>query len=191
MALRAPALAVLELESLARGIVVTDALLKQAQGVVAIAGPVSPGKYLLVFVGEVAEVEESFAAGIESAGAALLDRLMLTYVHDGVVAALQGDAPGREADEALGVVETQTVAATLKAADAGLKRAQVKLVQLQLARGIGGKGWFTLTGEQHDVESALEAAAAAIEPSLLVATELINAPHHELGHARQPANVTR
>ena len=51
-----PALGLLELESLARGVVVADALVKQAAVHIALAEPVTPGKYLLVFTGAEAEV---------------------------------------------------------------------------------------------------------------------------------------
>lgn len=78
----------------------------------------------------------------------------------------------------MGIVELHTVAATLKAADVALKAAEVRLTHFQVARGIGGKGWFRLAGAQHDVEAALE--AAAVQAPLLVTTELIQRPHADL-----------
>ena len=80
----------------------------------------------------------------------------------------------------VGIVETQTVASALLAADTALKRADVYLTRLQLAKGIGGKGFFMLAGDLHMVEAAIEAVAFAIEPPLLLATELISQPHGEL-----------
>ncbi len=183
MAVTGPALGLLELESLARGVVVADALVKQAQVRIALAEPVSPGKYLLVFVGGEAEVAEAFAAGVAAAGPLLLDSLQLPHLSEAVVAALLGgEVAPAPADASLGVVELHTVASTLRAADVALKAALVTLTHLQLAKGIGGKGWFTLAGEQHDVEAALQAVGAAVEAPLLVATELISRPHAELPH---------
>jgi microcompartment protein CcmL/EutN len=178
-----PALGLFELESLARGPVVADAVLKRAAVRIAIAEAVTPGKYLLVFSGPVAEVDESFQAGAESGGSRILDRLFLPHVSEAVVAGLDGRFHRPGLLDAIGLVELHTVAAAVRAADAALKRAAVRLTALQLARGIGGKGTFTLCGAQHDVEAALEGAAAAVEPSLLVATELIQRPHPEL-HGR-------
>jgi microcompartment protein CcmL/EutN len=175
-----PALGLFELESLAKGPVVADAVLKQAEVRIAIAEAVTPGKYLLVFSGPVAEVEESFAAGAEVGGSRILDRLLLAHVHEAVLAGLDGRFVRPGPLDAIGLVELQTVAAALRAADVALKRALVRLTALQLARGIGGKGTFTLCGVQHDVEAALEGAAAAVDPTLLVATELIQRPHPEL-----------
>jgi microcompartment protein CcmL/EutN len=175
----APSLGLLELESLARGVVVADALVKKAAVQLSIAEAVSPGKYLLVFTGAVAEVDEAFQAGVEAGGAMILDRLLLPHVAEAVVEALQGRFQAA-AHAAVGIVETHTVAATLLAADQALKHAAVTLTSLQLARGIGGKGWFTISGVQHDVEAALEAVARAVAPPSLVATELIQRPHPEL-----------
>lgn len=176
-----PALGMFELESLARGIVVADALVKQAAVRIVVAEAVSPGKYLLVFVGGEAEVAESFKAGVATAGPLVLDSLHLPHIAEAVVGALlRGEVSKVGRDESVGIVELQTVAATLKAADCALKCANVRLTHLQLAKGIGGKGWFTLAGVQHDVEAALEAAGSAVSAPLLVATELISRPHSDL-----------
>lgn len=175
-----PALGLLELESLARGVVVADALVKKAAVHIALAEPVSPGKYLLVFSGQVAEVDESFREGIAVAGKVLIDRLYLPFVAEGVVSALAGRYEHASDGDSIGLVETHTVASALLAADTALKRARVGLTQLHLAKGIGGKGWFMVAGAQPDVEAALEGAAAAVASNLLVTTELIQRPHPDL-----------
>jgi microcompartment protein CcmL/EutN len=176
---RGPAVALLELDSIARGMIAADAVLKRAPVEIALAEPVTPGKYLLLFSGGVAEVEESVQAGVQAAGNTLLDKLFLPQAAKRLVAGLRGEFH-RGQGESVGIVETQTVASALLSLDTALKRAEVLLTRLHLARGIGGKGYYTLTGELHMMEAALEAAAAAIEPSLLVATELIQSPHPEL-----------
>ena len=180
MELVGPALGLLELESIARGVVVVDALVKKARVRVFLAEAVTPGKYLIVFSGEVAEVEESMRAGELAGGALVIDRLLLPQLAMGVRLALSGKAEARRAGDAVGIVETHTVASAVLAADTAVKRAQVRLTQLHLAKGIGGKGWFTLAGDQHDVEAALDGAWAAIQPQLLVATEIIQRPHAEV-----------
>jgi bacterial microcompartment shell protein len=174
-----PALAVVELDSIARGFVVADALLKRARSRIGMAEPVTPGKYVLVFGGEVGEVEESFRAAVEAAGSSLIDQLLLPQAAAPLVAGLQGRFhQGQE--ESLGFVETQTVASAVRSADAALKRAEVFLTRLHLARGIGGKGYYGLSGSLHMVQAALETAASAIDAGMLVTTEIIQRPHPEL-----------
>jgi microcompartment protein CcmL/EutN len=173
------AIGLLEIESIARGIVAADAVAKKAPVHLLLCEPITPGKILVLFDGGVAEVDESLKTGIEIAADRLIDKLFLAQAHPQLSPGIAGRLV-RPPLSSLGVVETNTVATCLLSADAALKAADVALAHLELARGIGGKGYFTVSGEQHQVEAALLAAAAAIEPSSLVATELIPRPHSEL-----------
>jgi microcompartment protein CcmL/EutN len=175
----ADALALIELGSIARGHRVADAMLKRAPVNLMRADWVTPGKFLVLVDGGVAEVDEAYRVGLEIAGDWLLDRLFLPQVHASLWPALAGKATAGTVD-ALGIVETTTVAATLLAADAAAKAAQVHLIELQLARGIGGKGFFTLTGPLAEVEAAVDAAVGIVDAAVLAATEIIAAPHGDL-----------
>jgi microcompartment protein CcmL/EutN len=177
--LEGPALALVELESISRGFVAADRAVKRAAVRIALAEPTSPGKFLLLFQGGVAEVEESFQAVLEVGGPLVLDKLFLTQVADPLLDALEGRFASRRA-ESVGIVETQTVGAALLAADSALKRADVSLRRLHLARGIGGKGYFLITGSLNQTQAALEAAETAIAGPLLIATELLENPHEDL-----------
>ena len=141
----APALALLELASIAVGIEAGDAMVKRAPVDVVHAGTVHPGKYLVLVAGAVADVEEALRAGHEAQ----------------VVAALRGLRRAGTGD-ALGIVETATVAASIEAADAGVKGARVELLELHLADGIGGKGYLLFDGSVSDVEAAVAAAVERI-----------------------------
>ena len=171
-----PAIAVLEVSSIARGLVASDAMVKRAHVRLLRADPVTPGKYVIVLTGGEAEVEEALGAGREAAGAEELDVLLLPYAHAAIVPALDG-VERTAVTGSLGVLELGSVAATLLAADAALKAAQTTLVALHLARGIGGKGYFVLAGSQDSVEASLDAGDAIVEPRLRVGRELIARPH--------------
>jgi len=152
-----PALAVLELASIAIGIEAGDAMVKRSPVDVVRAGTIHPGKYVVLVAGAVADVEEAYAAGVAIGESCLVDTVFLPNVHSQVIAALRG---GRRAGvgEALGIVETATVAAIVEAADAGLKGAQVELLELRLGDGIGGKGYLLFDGTVADVEAAVAVA---------------------------------
>ncbi|MHB1846019.1 MAG: BMC domain-containing protein [Deltaproteobacteria bacterium] len=184
-----PCLALLEIDGIARGYAAADALLKRAGVKLHSGEPVTPGKYLLLFSGGVAEVSEALEAGAALAGDRLLDRLLLPQAHPELWLALTGARP--QPFGALAIVETLGVAGALSSADAACKAAKVALGTLQLARGIGGKGYFTLHGEQHDLEAALEAAVGAVQPGAIVDTQLIAAPHPELEGPVLPAANSR
>lgn len=178
-----PAVAVLEVGSIARGVIAVDALVKRAPVRLLRADPMTPGKMVIVFSGGVAEVEESLAAAREIAATEELDVLMLPAAHEAIVPALEGLEPPSLAGSSLGVLEMRTVAATLLAADAALKAADVTLVALHLARGIGGKGYVAFSGSQDAVEAALDAGDAIVMPPHRAGRELVARPHPDLDWA--------
>ncbi len=177
------ALALLEVGSLARGVVVADAVAKRAHVELLFCEPVSPGKYLILFAGGVAEVDESQAAGAHAAGDSLVDRLFLPQAHEQLLPAIRAGSKGFVHDapeETAGMVELHSVAAALRSADAACKAAQVRLQLLHLARGIGGKAWFILRGELESVEASVMAATQAAGDGLLAGAEIIARPHGDL-----------
>ena len=86
------------------------------------AGTVHPGKYLILVAGAVADVEEALEAGREVGASWVLDAVLIPNVRQDLVAAIRGERRAASG-EALGIIETGTVAAILEAADAGLKGA--------------------------------------------------------------------
>ena len=175
-----PAILLLEFDSIAIGIVAGDAMAKRAELLSLHTGSVQPGKYLVLAGGEVGDVEEARMAGRERGQSALISEIYLPEVHPEVVEAMTGGRrPG--SGEALGVVETRTVAAVIGVADAGVKAAQVKILQIRMADGLGGKGYVLFSGEVHDVEAAVERGVADLESvDLLVAQVVIPQIHPEM-----------
>jgi microcompartment protein CcmL/EutN len=174
-----PALALLELSSVAVGIEVGDAMVKRSPVDVLYAGTIHPGHYLVLVAGAVADVEEALDAADPLPGESLLDRIFLPDVHDDVVAALGGRrAPTR--GEALGVIETTTVASVVVAADAGVKGAAVTLRELRLGDGLGGKGYVLFGGPVAEVEAAVELGTARVDPSRRVGSRVIARLHDEM-----------
>ena len=60
-----PAIGFLETSSIAKGVEATDAILKKAQVELLLTSIVPRGKYLVMFGGAVADVQQSLEAGIE------------------------------------------------------------------------------------------------------------------------------
>jgi microcompartment protein CcmL/EutN len=175
-----PALGLVELESIAAGILAGDAMVKAASVEAIYGGTVQPGRYLLLVTGSTASVEIAVERAAGVGAPALLDRLFLADVHPDVLRALTGDAhagPGT----AVGVLETGTISSVLRGADAGRKHAAVDLDALKLADGIGGKGVALFSGEVGDVEAAVERAANIAGRSTRdVRTTVISQIHEEM-----------
>lgn len=189
-----PALALIEFDSIAAGVYAGDAMAKKAPVARVVAGTVHNGKYLVLVSGEVADVEESFAEGLTVGAGAVLDSVFLPGVHPHVAAAV-GVQRRPEPIDALGIVETRTVAAAIAAADAGIKGAEVNLIEVRLADGLGGKGLVFFAGLVHDVEAAVRIAVECISASpVLVHAVVIPQLHPDmaaniLSDTRWRANV--
>lgn len=175
-----PALALLEFSSIAAGIAAGDAMIKRGPVAEIVGGTVHPGKYLVMVVGDVAAVEEAVAAGIDRSGSTLVDRVLLPDVHPAVAAAVRGDRFPPDG-EAVGVIETVTVAATIAAADAAVKGASVVLTELHLADGLGGKAYALFCGSVSDVEAAVAIGLQQVPPALLAGSVVIPQLHTEMG----------
>jgi len=167
-----PALALIEFSSIATGIKAADAMVKRAPIDVIKSGTVQPGKYLVLIGGEVADVEESLEEGRAVGSTCLLDYVLLPQVHPEVVESIVG---GRvpNPNDALGVIETTTVAASIHAADAGIKGAEVRLVEVRLADGLGGKGIVLFSGLVADVEAAVEIGIGVLESQELLVRQVV------------------
>jgi len=174
------ALGGVELSSVAKGFQTTDAMLKAADVELLLARTVCPGKYTVLVAGDVGDVRASVEAGTATAGEAHVDHFVIPNLHPDIFPAIAGTS-GVSALEALGVVETFSVASLIEAADAAVKAANVKLIEIRLAMALGGKAFVTFTGSVADVETAaMVGAASAGEKGLLVQKVVIPQPRPEL-----------
>jgi microcompartment protein CcmL/EutN len=183
-ALRGPALGVLEVATIARGVVVADAALKRAPAVLLSSRAVSGGKHLVMLEGGVAEVDEAISAGVLAAGDLLLDRVTLAAADPQVWPMLGApltppDWTADPAAEAVAILETRTVCGAIAAADAACKVAEVTVRDTRFAVDLAGKAYFTLTGTLGAIEAAAEAAREAAHDRL-VGAEIIAQPAPEL-----------
>lgn len=177
-----PCIGLLELCSIARGIEAADAVLWEAAVEMLFAAPVQPGKYLMLFTGSVQDVASALRRGAEIAGTDLVDQLHIQQVHEQIESALRrkgGHLDGHL--DAIGVVETSTVASAILAADLALKTATVDLFDLRIANGLDGKSFLSVIGPVSDVRSAVTAAAKSAESKgKLLRSVVIARPHPEL-----------
>ena len=130
------AIGVVETLSIPMGVLAGDQMVKTAQVDLVTAQTVCAGKYIVVVSGEVAAVRSSVNAGIENAGSTLVDSLVIPNVDERVVAAMAGACPAEQV-EAVGVVETFSLASAISVADISVKAADVELIEVRLGRGDG------------------------------------------------------
>ncbi len=175
-----PAIALIELSSIAAGVLTCDAMVKEAPVRLVEAKPVSPGKYIVLVAGDEASTEASYRRGIEVGGDAVLDHLHIPNLDAQVLPTIGGGAR-LDAFDSAGVIETTTVAAVILAADAAAKAAPVILAEVRLAIGLGGKAFVVMSGDIADVEASVAAGVAAVPDRANVVREVvIPNPHEDL-----------
>ncbi|MBA3052218.1 MAG: BMC domain-containing protein [Candidatus Omnitrophota bacterium] len=166
------AIGLVELCSISSGFEVADAMLKMSGVELVEAHPVCPGKFIILVTGTLSDVASSMDKGIDMAGEFLVDTLTIPNVHTEVIRAIRGITDVSEI-ESLGSVETMSVAACIVAADAARKTADVSLIEIRIAMGIGGKSYFTLTGEVGAVKTAVNAACKAVAGDGIIVHKMV------------------
>ena len=179
------ALGMNEVMSIPTGFLVCDAMLKAADVELVSAGCVCAGKYYTVVSGSVAAVRAAVDAGREVAGGTLVDALVIANVEESVAPAIMACADTEDL-RALGIMETFSLCAAVHAADAAAKAADIRLLEVRLGRGLGGKSFVLLTGDVAAVQAAVRAAEGLDETQgLMGASAVIPSPHPDLLRAIQ------
>ncbi|HOP05840.1 MAG TPA: BMC domain-containing protein [candidate division Zixibacteria bacterium] len=174
------AIGLIEYSSIAKGIGSADAMVKAAAVDLVISRTICSGKYMNLVAGDVQAVKSAVADGELFAREAVIGTFIIPNVHPDVFLAMSGST-GVEKLDALGIVESFSVAALIEGADAAAKAAEVKLIEVRLAMALGGKAFFTMTGAVGAVRSAVTAAEEVISrEGMLVNTVVIPSPRPEL-----------
>ena len=180
---RPTSIGLLELNSIAIGIQTGDAMLKAAFVDLLRASTICPGKYIVLVYGSVDAVRASVKAGRECGGENVVDHLIIPNIHPSVIPAIAA-ATDVQVVNAVGVIETFSAASSIVAADLAAKAADVELIEVRLANGIGGKSFVVLTGEVAAVQASVAAGSAhPSEQGLLVKSVVIPSPHEDLRDA--------
>lgn len=170
----------IELSSIAAGMQAADVMLKTSEVKLIISRSICSGKYMVLIGGEVAAVQSAVENAGDQVDFAVIDTFVIPNVHPDIFPALAGHT-GVENLEALGIIESFSVASLIEGADAAVKAASVKLIEIRLAMALGGKAFVTLTGEVAAVQSAVDSGASVIgDKGLLVNKVVIPQPRKEL-----------
>lgn len=174
------AIGFVEFVSIAKGIEAADAMLKTSRVELLDARPICPGKYIVLVWGEVSSVYNSVQAGKQIGEASVVDDFVIPNVHPSVIEAISCSTKV-SALEALGVIESFSIAALIVAADSAVKAGEVELIEIRVGTGIGGKSFVTLTGEVGDVTASVNVGTDTCrEKGMLVESVVIPSPHKDL-----------
>ncbi len=174
------ALGMIETNSIPAGIEAGDAMLKAASVSLVSAQAVCAGKYIVIVSGDVAAVKSSVEAGRAVADWALVDSIVIPNVSEQVISAMCAATDIGKPD-ALGILESYSLASAVVCADTAVKAADVTLIEVRLGRGLGGKSFVVLTGEVAAVRFSMDAASKVEDAQGMVArTVVIPSPHPDI-----------
>jgi microcompartment protein CcmL/EutN len=154
-------LGLIELTSIAAGFQSCDAMLKAANVELVLSRSICSGKYMVMVRGDVAAVQAAVSAGTSAGHFSVIDSFVIPNLHESVFPAISGASKVEEM-EALGIVESFSVASLIEGADAAVKAANVQLIEIRLAMALGGKAFVTMTGNVAAVQAGVDAGAQVV-----------------------------
>ena len=170
------AIGMVEYRTVSSGIAAADTMVKTAKIEVIQSSAVCPGKYIIIVTGELSAVKASIEAAKQKQPSQMTDSFVLGNPHEDIFRAIYGGGEISDA-KALGVLETFSVPSMIVAADTAAKASEIKLIELRLARGLGGRSYMLLTGTVASVEAAIENARKVIgEDGMLLDYSVIPNP---------------
>ncbi len=161
------AIGMVEYKTVSTGIKAADLIVKTAEVELIMAQTVCPGKFIILFSGDLSAIRVSVDAAQKEYSEGLIDSFVLGNPHDTVFKALTCTS---EIDDiqALGVIETFTGASAIVAADHAAKTAQVDIFEVRLCRGMCGKSYVLLSGTVAAVTEAVESSVEMIKEEGLI-----------------------
>lgn len=169
-----------EYRSIAKGIEASDAMLKSGNVTLIYSTVLCPGKYLVMISGDVGAVEAAVKTGSALDPTTFIDSSVIPNLHKNVLPALTATTAA-ELHDSLGIIETLDICSAIVSADIASKASQIDLLEIRLARGMGGKGYVTLCGDISSVTSAMNSVTREIgKDGLLLATSIIASPDKQL-----------
>lgn len=170
------AIGLVEYRTVSSGITAADTMVKTAEIEVIQASAVCPGKYIIIVSGELSAVKASVDAAKKKLPEQMTDSFVLGNPHEDIFRAIYGGGEIGDA-KSLGVLETFSAPSMIVAADTAAKASEVKLIELRIARGLGGRSYMLLTGTVASVTAAIERAKTVIgEDGMLVDYSVIPNP---------------
>ncbi len=151
----------LEYISVGKGIEAADLISKNTDIDIILASPNCPGRYQILFTGDVGAVEEAVQLARDTADFSFLDSLVCPRVDESVIRALY--APdSTDIGDAVGIFETMTMTAVIVATDTMVKASDVSIIELRLGKGLAGKSYVIITGSVQNVRNAIDAGLESV-----------------------------
>ncbi len=172
------AVAMFDIFSIASGFLAADIAVKTSTVKLITAQTFCPGKFFILFTGQTGSVKASYEAVKEKLISDIVNDCFIPNISDQIFDALLGLNSVKL--DAFGCVETMDAPSTILAADAACKASDITLIEVRTSKGLGGRGFFTLTGTVQDVKAAVNAAKEVVGENLIINDCIIPRPAKQL-----------
>jgi microcompartment protein CcmL/EutN len=162
----------LEYISIGKGVEAADLISKNTAIDILLAAPNCPGRYQILFTGDVDAVKSAVELAEGIADFNFLDSLVIPRVHESVVSALYSPS-AVDVRDGVAIFETMTMTAAIEGADTMVKTAEVDIIELRLGKGLAGKSYVTVTGSLQNLRSAMDAALENVKDTGVVISAVV------------------
>jgi len=163
----------IEFKSIAKGIEVSNEIVKKSSVEVIYLKSICPGKFLIMILGETCYIKESIDYGLTKGDGYIVDSFIINSVSSDIINGLKNKYKKLESIKSIGVVETNKVCSGLKALNKTLKSSDVSLINLQVSFAIGGKLVYTVSGDLSDLEIGINEGCKVINKKDIINTSII------------------
>ncbi|HAA80323.1 MAG: Microcompartments protein [Caldanaerobacter subterraneus] len=168
------AIGLLEFKEITRGVYAADVMLKGAPVELLLIDNICPGKLIVLIGGEVSAVKNAISRGKEVFNEGVIEEVVLTNPHPSLSTVfLQKRQPKKLNYNSIGIIETLSVSSAIKAADKAVKGANAEIIDIKIARFLGGKAIVVLGGEISAVKVAIDAGISAVQKGKLVSSTVV------------------
>lgn len=170
----------LEYTSIGKGIEAADLISKNTAIEILLSSANCPGRYQILFTGDVDAVKSAVKLAEDIADFNFLDSLVIPRVDDSVISALY--SPNViDIKDGVSIFETLTMTAAIEGADTMVKTADVDIIELRLGKGLAGKSYVIVTGTLQNLRSAMDAALENVKDrGVLISSVIIPSLNPEL-----------
>lgn len=163
----------IEFKSIAKGIEVSNEMVKKSLVEILYLKSICPGKFLIIISGEVSEVNESIKYGLDLGENYIVDSFVINSVSEEIIDGIKKKYKPIKEYDAIGIVETNKVCAGITMLDKTLKSSNVSLTKLQLSFAIGGKLVYIVSGELSNIEYGINMAKTIVNSKNIINISII------------------
>ena len=163
----------IEFKSIAKGIEVSNEIIKKFSVEVLYLKSICPGKFLIIVSGQTSYVNECIDYGLEFGNGYIVDSFVINAIAQEIIYGFKNKYEKLDNINSIGVVETNKVCAGIKMLDKTLKFGDVSLVKLQMSFAIGGKLVYIVSGDLSSLQYALEESKATVKEKEIIYITII------------------